>query len=105
MMDAPDRSPAPSRKRSAAHQRRLDLQQLLQEHGFTLIDSHYPRLQLLALLAVVAHAAADADNVTPQLVIKRARQKLQALGIRTPARPSPRARVGGEAAAGEGERE
>jgi len=102
MKDAPDRAPAPGRKRSAAHQRRRDLGQLLEAHGITLIDTHYPRLQLLALLAVVVHAAADADNVTPELVVKRARHKLQSLGVKVPARPPPRARVEDQAAAGEG---
>ena len=33
MKDAPDRAPAPGRKRSAAYQRRRDLGQLLEAHG------------------------------------------------------------------------
>ena len=77
MMDAPERGPGPSRKRSTKHQRRLDLADVLQRHHIKLIITHGTRLQLLALLSVITHSAADKDGVSTDMIIARARARLR----------------------------
>lgn len=82
MDDAPDRTPQPRRKLSAAHGKRRALAELLGLHGIELLDVHYTRLQLLALLSVVAKdAAAHRDGDTPRLAVRRGQAQLRRLGL------------------------